>query len=184
VIDSRGGGSERPIFDEDDSDLADNQEFDRALSTGTELLSQGNASDARLALEKALRYKPRNQRARNLLGLSLFKLGELPRAEEIYRSLIEDHPADPTLRVNLGLVFLKLNASPDAVRCFETAAAANISTAIRRSGQIFTDMIIRTLTAKFVVSLGASRTLRSSVLPIDRRSNSRVRLSIFSRKIP
>ena len=75
MIDSRGRGSERPIFDEDDSDLADNQEFDRALSTGTELLSQGNASDARIALEKALRYKPRNQRARNLLGLSLFKLG-------------------------------------------------------------------------------------------------------------
>src|SRR6267142_1019799 len=121
VIDPRRGTTERPIFEEDDSDLADNQEFDRALSAGTELLSQGNPTDARIALEKALRYQPRNQRARNLLGLSLFKMGELPRAEEIYRSLIEDHPADPTLRVNLGLVFLKQNASPDAVRCFETA---------------------------------------------------------------
>src|SRR5467141_3971364 len=121
VIDPRRGTTERPIFEEDDSDLADNQEFDRALSAGTELLSQGNPTDARIALEKALRYKPRNQRARNLLGLSLFKMGELPRAEEIYRSLIEDHPADPTLRVNLGLVFLKQNASADAVRCFETA---------------------------------------------------------------
>src|SRR6266850_2434756 len=121
VIDPRRGTTERPIFDEDDSDIADTQEFDRALSAGTELLSQGNPTDARIALEKALRYKPRNQRARNLLGLSLFKIGELPRAEEIYRSLIEDHPADPTLRVNLGLVFLKQNASADAVRCFETA---------------------------------------------------------------
>jgi tetratricopeptide (TPR) repeat protein/uncharacterized protein (AIM24 family) len=121
VIDPRSRSTERPIFEEDDSDLADNQEFDRALSAGTELLSQGNPTDARLTLEKALRYKPRNQRARNLLGLSLFKLGELSRAEEIYRSLIEDHPADPTLRVNLGLVFLKQNASADAVRCFETA---------------------------------------------------------------
>jgi Tfp pilus assembly protein PilF/uncharacterized protein (AIM24 family) len=120
VIDPRTR-AERAIFDEDDSDLADNQEFDRALSAGNEALSQGNPADARVALEKALRYKPRNQRARNLLGLSLFKLGELSRAEEIYRSLIEDHPADPTLRVNLGLVFLKQNASADAVRCFETA---------------------------------------------------------------
>ena len=75
-------------------------------------MAQGNPADARVALEKALRYKPRNQRARNLLGLSLFKLGELPRSEEIYRALIEDHPSDPTLRVNLGLVFLKQNASP------------------------------------------------------------------------
>src|SRR5467141_1780298 len=121
VIDPRRGTTERPIFDEDDSDIADNQEFDRALSAGTELLSPGTPTDARIALEKALRYKPRNQRARSLLGLSLFKIGELPRAEEIYRSLIEDHPADPTLRVNLGLVFLKQNASADAVRCFETA---------------------------------------------------------------
>ncbi|MGZ6123660.1 MAG: tetratricopeptide repeat protein [Myxococcales bacterium] len=121
MIDPRTRAPDRAIFDEDDSDLADNQEFDRALSAGNEALSQGNPADARLALEKALRYKPRNQRARNLLGLSLFKLGELPRAEEIYRALIEDHPADPTLRVNLGLVFLKQSASGDAVRCFETA---------------------------------------------------------------
>jgi tetratricopeptide (TPR) repeat protein len=119
VSDPRPGDNR--IFDEDDSDLADNQEFDRALGAGTEALAQGNPGDARVALEKALRYKPRNQRARNLLGLSLFKLGELPRSEEIYRALIEDHPSDPTLRVNLGLVFLKQNASADAVRCFETA---------------------------------------------------------------
>src|SRR5205807_3866932 len=49
------------------------------------------------------------------------KLGDLQRAEEIYRSLIQDHPADPTLRVNLGLVFLKAGTAADAVRCFETA---------------------------------------------------------------
>ena len=121
MIDSRAGAAENGIFDEDDADLADNQEFDRALSQGTEALTQGNPGEARNALEKAMRYKPRNQRARNLLGLSLFKLGELAKAEEIYRSLIEDHPADPTLRVNLGLVFLKSNSSSDAVRCFETA---------------------------------------------------------------
>ena len=115
-----GAATQEGIFDEDDSDLADNAEFDRALSAGTESLAEGNPSEARAALEKALRYKPRNQRARNLLGLSLFKLGELTRAEEIYRSLIEDHPSDPTLRVNLGLVFLKSGSAADAVRCFET----------------------------------------------------------------
>ncbi len=119
--DPRTRAADRAIFDEDDSDLADNQEFDRALAAGNEALTQGNAADARVALEKALRYKPRNQRARNLLGLALFKMGELGRAEEIYRALIEDHPSDPTLRVNLGLVFLKQNASAEAVRCFETA---------------------------------------------------------------
>ena len=44
----------------------------------------------------------------------------MEKAEAIYRGLIEDHPADPTLRVNLGLVFLKLGAANDAARCFET----------------------------------------------------------------
>ena len=107
------------LFD-DDADLAENQEFDRALATGSEALQRGDAEGARHLLEKALRYKPRNQRARNMLGLSLFKLGELEKAEGIYRGLIEDHPADPTLRVNLGLVFLKLGSASEAARCFET----------------------------------------------------------------
>jgi Flp pilus assembly protein TadD/uncharacterized protein (AIM24 family) len=105
---------------EDDADLAENQEFDRAVVEASESLQRGDAGGARQLLEKALRYKPRNQRARNLLGLSLFKLGELDKAEAIYRGLIEDHPADPTLRVNLGLVFLKRGAANDAARCFET----------------------------------------------------------------
>jgi tetratricopeptide (TPR) repeat protein/uncharacterized protein (AIM24 family) len=105
---------------EDDADLAENQEFERALADGSDALQRGDAGGARQLLEKALRFKPRNQRARNLLGLALFKLGELDKAEAIYRGLIEDHPADPTLRVNLGLVFLKRGAANDAARCFET----------------------------------------------------------------
>jgi len=105
---------------EDDADAAENQEFDRNLVEASDSLQRGDAGGARQLLEKALRYKPRNQRARNLLGLSLFKLGELEKAESIYRGLIEDHPADPTLRVNLGLVFLKLGAANEAARCFET----------------------------------------------------------------
>jgi Tfp pilus assembly protein PilF len=109
------------IFESDDSDLSEGQEFDRALAAGAELLQAGDPLAARAQLERALRFKPRNQRARNMLGLALFKLGELEKAESLYRGLIEDHPADPTLRVNLGLVFLKAGASPEAVRCFETA---------------------------------------------------------------
>lgn len=109
------------IFDEDDTDLTESQEFDKSLAAGSDALQRGDAAGARSYLEKALRYKPRNQRARNLLGLSLFKLGELEKAESLYRGLIEDHPADPTLRVNLGLVFLKSGAAADAVRCFETS---------------------------------------------------------------
>ena len=35
--------------------------------------------------------------------------------------LVRDNPVDPTLRVNLGLVYLKTNALQRAVREFETA---------------------------------------------------------------
>jgi len=112
---SKGAGR----FDEEET--AANQEFDRALTAGAEALQRGDAQTARQLLEESLRHKPGHQRARNLLGLSLFKLGELVKAESIYRALLEDHPADPTLRVNLGLVFLKAGAASDATRCFETA---------------------------------------------------------------
>ena len=121
MTDPRGAETAAGIFEDEDAEVADQHDFARALTHGTDALQRGDAALARNGLEKALRYKPRNQRARNLLGLALFKLGELERAESIYRGLIEDHPSDPTLRVNLGLVFLKSNASGDAVRCFETA---------------------------------------------------------------
>jgi uncharacterized protein (AIM24 family) len=105
-------------FDEEETS---DREFDRAFTAGTEALQRGDAQTARQLLEESLRHKPDHQRARNLLGLSLFKLGELVKAERIYRSLLEESPADPSLRVNLGLVFLKAGAASDATRCFETA---------------------------------------------------------------
>ena len=51
------------------------------------------------------------QRARNLLGLALFKIGELTRAEEIYRSLIEDHPSDLAQREGHGCSSARTPAS-------------------------------------------------------------------------
>jgi len=101
--------------------LDDAESMERSLSESSGLIAGGDARRAADILEQALQYQPRHQRARNLLGLALFKLGELARSEAIYRTLIEDHPDDPTLRVNLGLVFLKAGAASDAARCFETA---------------------------------------------------------------
>ncbi len=43
------------------------------------------------------------------------------RAAELYEMLVRDNPVDPTLRVNLGLVYLKTNALQRAVREFEVA---------------------------------------------------------------
>jgi Tfp pilus assembly protein PilF/uncharacterized protein (AIM24 family) len=112
---------ESRLFQQDDSDVTESEEFDRAVSQAADAMQAGDPMAARGLLERALRFRPRNQRARSMLGLALFKLGELRKAEAIYRGLIEDHPDDPTLRVNLGLVFLKAGALTEAVHCFETA---------------------------------------------------------------
>jgi len=105
-------------FDEEENP---DQQFDRAFTAGAEAMQRGDAQTARQLMEEALRYKPDHQRAKNVLGLALFKLGELVKAERIYRSLLEENPTDPSLRVNLGLVFLKAGAASDETRCFETA---------------------------------------------------------------
>jgi len=96
-------------------------DFVHRLVRGSELLSGGDASGARALLEQALRLQPGNERGQNLLALSYFKLGMFQRAEELYRALIVDHPDDATLRMNLGLVFLKAGRSDDAIRSFEAA---------------------------------------------------------------
>jgi hypothetical protein len=95
--------------------------FDQELAAAQEAQAAGDLPRARALLDRAFAHAPADQRARNLLGLTLFKLGELEKAEGIYRGLIDDHPADPTLRVNLGLVYLKKGTSAEAVRCFSTA---------------------------------------------------------------
>jgi hypothetical protein len=95
--------------------------FDQELAAAQAAQAAGDLPRARALLDRAFAHAPADQRARNLLGLTLFKLGELEKAEGIYRGLIDDHPADPTLRVNLGLVYLKKGTSAEAVRCFSTA---------------------------------------------------------------
>lgn len=96
-------------------------EFLHALYQGGELLAAGKTIEAKDHLERAYQLQPKNEKAQNLLGLTYFKLGLFERAAEIYETLVQENPADPTLRVNLGLVYLKTNAVARAVREFETA---------------------------------------------------------------
>src|SRR3954467_8632546 len=97
------------------------EEFLHQLYRGGELLAAGKVIEAKDHLEEAYKLQPKNEKGQNLLGLTYFKLGLLDRAAEIYEALIKDNPADPTLRVNLGLVYLKTNTLPRAIREFEVA---------------------------------------------------------------
>lgn len=91
------------------------------LYRGGELLAAGKVIEAKDHLERAYGLQPKNEKGQNLLGLTYFKLGLFDQAAEIYEGLVRDNPVDPTLRINLGLVFLKTNALAKAVREFETA---------------------------------------------------------------
>jgi uncharacterized protein (AIM24 family) len=97
------------------------EEFLSALYKGGELLAAGKIVDARSHLEKAHQLAPKNEKAQNLLGLTYFKLGLFDEASDIYEKLVRENPADPTLRVNLGLVYLKTNNLPRCIKEFETA---------------------------------------------------------------
>lgn len=97
------------------------EEFLQQLYRGGELLAAGKVIEAKDYLERAYALQPKNEKGQNLLGLTYFKLGLFDRAAEIYEGLVRENPADPTLRVNLGLVYLKTNALQRAIREFETA---------------------------------------------------------------
>jgi len=98
-----------------------NDEFMQQLYRGGELLTEGKVIEAREHLERAVKMQPSNEKCQNLLGLTYFKLGVFDKAAETYGRLVSANPADPTLRVNLGLVFLKTNFLARAIREFETA---------------------------------------------------------------
>ena len=72
-------------------------------------------------MRAAYQMRPADEKAKNLLGLAYFKLGDFVRAAEVYEALVRENGADPTLRVNLGLVYLKSNQLTRAVREFESA---------------------------------------------------------------
>ncbi len=96
-------------------------EFQQNLYKGGELLAAGKVIEAKDYLERAHALQPKNGKGQNLLGLTYFKLGLFDRAAEIYEALVRENPIDPTLRVNLGLVYLKTNALARAIREFETS---------------------------------------------------------------
>src|SRR5713226_3929698 len=98
-----------------------NDEFRQQLYRGGELLTEGKVIEAREHLERAVKLQPGNEKCQNLLGLTYFKVGVFDKAAETYGRLVSANPADPTLRVNLGLVFLKTNFLARAIREFETA---------------------------------------------------------------
>lgn len=107
--------------------LRDREAIEQAVVRGSELLKQGRTDDAQAAFREALDVEPDNARVLALLGLSHFRAGELGEARPIYEQLVERSPMDASLRLNLGLVYLKLNDADRAIASLEASRALDPS---------------------------------------------------------
>ncbi|MFH0900880.1 MAG: tetratricopeptide repeat protein [Pseudomonadota bacterium] len=91
------------------------KEYLEHLASASEHLRAERIAEARVELETVLRLKPGDAKALSLLGVVCFRLGEYQRAKEAYEELVARQPDDPCLRLNLGLVHLKMSAVDQAI---------------------------------------------------------------------
>ncbi|HWV37806.1 MAG TPA: tetratricopeptide repeat protein [Vulgatibacter sp.] len=105
----------------DGSQAKADAEFVRNLHEGSDQLAAGDVPAARSALERAIELRPKDPKARGLLGLCYFKLGLFDEADALYSELVRENPFDVTLHVNLGLVQLKSGRHDAAIRTLEVA---------------------------------------------------------------
>ena len=77
------------------------------LYRGSELLQDDRVHEAKESLERALTYQPRDAKGQDLLAVVYFRLGLYPRATQIYETLRNQNPREPSLRLNLALCYLK-----------------------------------------------------------------------------
>ncbi|HUH02474.1 MAG TPA: tetratricopeptide repeat protein [Kofleriaceae bacterium] len=89
--------------------------YDAHVDAGGELLRLDRVAEARIEFESALRLKPDDTKALGLLGLTLFRMTAFEDALPVYEQLVSTNPSDPSLRLNLGLVHLKLGNADQAI---------------------------------------------------------------------
>ncbi len=101
------------------------EEFLYYLNRGADFLAKGEPESARSALVRARELRPKDPKALGLLGQSLYKLGHLDEAIEVYGRLVDETPVEAAARVNLGLAYLKAKRHAQAVRQLEIALDLN-----------------------------------------------------------
>ncbi len=118
--------------------------IEQYLDTGSELLKQDQVADAKEQFLRALAIDNDSDRVLSLLGLTYFRLSAFEDALPVYTKLVEKFPDDPSHRLNLGLVCLRLNQVPSAIAALEqtrkmdpnfTRTASYLALAYARNGQ-------------------------------------------------
>jgi hypothetical protein len=105
----------------------DREALEQAVVRGSELLKQGRIEQAQRAFRAALELDPDNARVLALLGLAHFRANEFAEARVLYEQLVARAPTDASHRLNLGLVYLKLNDAEHAVEALEASRALDPS---------------------------------------------------------
>jgi uncharacterized protein (AIM24 family) len=90
--------------------------FVARLTRGGELLRAEKLDAAVAELREALALRPGEAKVLNLLGLATFRLGRFLEAREIFKDLSGRRPDDASMRLNLGLVHLKMGEVDEAIR--------------------------------------------------------------------
>lgn len=105
----------------------DREALEQAITRGSEQLKLGKLSEAQRQFRVALEHDAENTRVLALLGLTYFRGNQYGEARPIYESLVERLPTDASHRLNLGLVYLKLNESDLAISSLEASRALDPS---------------------------------------------------------
>lgn len=82
-------------------------EIKLGLVRGAQYLSEGKQTEARAEYEKVLAANPKDTEARVNLARIYHDLGDLARAEDMLKSLLEDDPTDLTTELRLGTLYLE-----------------------------------------------------------------------------
>lgn len=94
---------------------------DAAIANAERLLGAGKLDEARAILERLHAEDVKSSKIQGLLALTLFKLNDFENAATHYEQLVHDNPIDPTLRINLGLVYVKGKKFERAIEELEIA---------------------------------------------------------------
>lgn len=109
---------------------------------GLYYLRAGQSEKARQRFEAAVKADPKEQRSRYFLAEALSDLGELKRAEQIYRELLREKPADPELLISLGMNLGAQRRFDEAEELFTTIANdTRLTDHVRRSADTQIAMI-------------------------------------------
>jgi uncharacterized protein (AIM24 family) len=93
---------------------AEDEAITAQLRRTSELVAAQKLSEAEALLVAARRGYSKDLRVLKLLALVRFKLGRLEDSREIYREAAATSPDDATIRLNLGLIALKLESFAEA----------------------------------------------------------------------